>query len=205
MPTTPVYAFPYPALSDSPNGPVQFQALAEAVENKIVTVDATNATQTSQISTLQTTVNTLNTRNIGGRIAATAGVINAGIAATEVNIAKLAITPVVVVSGRGYVHCVTIDGQFTVANDSFVIRIRKDTALSGTVVASSSVIVQVSGFTHQKTMILPWIAPSSDASADFFVSLQRVAGAGVCDVNGNSTTSYFILEATNNAEWINVP
>lgn len=39
MPTTVLYNFPYPALSDAPNGPVQIQALAQAVENKISTID----------------------------------------------------------------------------------------------------------------------------------------------------------------------
>lgn len=44
--TTPVYAFPYPSLSDPPNGAAQMQSLATAVENKVVTMD-------SAISTLQ--------------------------------------------------------------------------------------------------------------------------------------------------------
>ena len=39
MPNTVLYNFPYPALSDAPNGPVQIQALAQAVENKISTMD----------------------------------------------------------------------------------------------------------------------------------------------------------------------
>lgn len=38
--TTPVYAFPYPTLSDPPNGAAQMQSLATAVENKIVPMDA---------------------------------------------------------------------------------------------------------------------------------------------------------------------
>lgn len=40
MGLTPVYGFPYPALTDSPNGPAQLQALAEAVEADLVTTDA---------------------------------------------------------------------------------------------------------------------------------------------------------------------
>jgi hypothetical protein len=40
VPTTVLYNFPYPALSDAPSGPVQIQALAQAVENKIATVDS---------------------------------------------------------------------------------------------------------------------------------------------------------------------
>ena len=36
MGPTPTYSFPYPELSDPPNGPAAFQALAEAVEDTIV-------------------------------------------------------------------------------------------------------------------------------------------------------------------------
>lgn len=40
MAATPIYAFPYPGTGDSPNGPAQIQALAEALEAKLVLVDA---------------------------------------------------------------------------------------------------------------------------------------------------------------------
>jgi hypothetical protein len=38
--TTPIYAFPYPVLTDPPNGAAQIQALAEAVEDTISTLDS---------------------------------------------------------------------------------------------------------------------------------------------------------------------
>lgn len=41
MPSTPIYGLPYPSLSDSPNGPEQFQALAEAVEAELDRIDDT--------------------------------------------------------------------------------------------------------------------------------------------------------------------
>ena len=47
MPSTPTYAFPYPALSDSPNGPVEIQALALALETKIILMDAAVAAMAS--------------------------------------------------------------------------------------------------------------------------------------------------------------
>lgn len=37
MPTTPTYSLPYPALSDPPNGPGAFEALAEATETALDT------------------------------------------------------------------------------------------------------------------------------------------------------------------------
>lgn len=39
MPTTAVYALPYQAVTDAPNGPVLGQALADAVEAQIVRLD----------------------------------------------------------------------------------------------------------------------------------------------------------------------
>lgn len=39
MPSTPIYGLPYPSLSDSPNGPAQFQALAEAIETELDRID----------------------------------------------------------------------------------------------------------------------------------------------------------------------
>lgn len=205
MPNTPVYAFPYPSLADSPNGPAQFQALASAVENKIISIDSTDNTQSSNISTLQTTVNTLNMRSLGGRIVTTVGTIHTGITTTETNITKLAFENSSITVGRVYIFNLLLSAQFSAANDSFAVRIRKDTALSGTVLANTAWITQVSGFTHDRPIAVPWIATGSDADADFYVSLQRVAGAGTCDVNGNSLTSFFIYEVTNPGDWTAVP
>lgn len=44
MPNTPVYGLPYPSLSEPPNGPAQFQDLAEAVELNLQATDANVAT-----------------------------------------------------------------------------------------------------------------------------------------------------------------
>lgn len=52
MPSTPTYGFPYPALSDPPNGASQIQALATALESKFVTVDGTVATNSSNITNM---------------------------------------------------------------------------------------------------------------------------------------------------------
>lgn len=56
MPTTPVYAFPYPALTDSPNGPTQIQALAEAVDDEIVRVDADVAAVVADVAAIDALV-----------------------------------------------------------------------------------------------------------------------------------------------------
>lgn len=50
MPSTPTYGLPYPALSDSPNGPVQIKALADEVEVELTRIDARIATDSSLLS-----------------------------------------------------------------------------------------------------------------------------------------------------------
>lgn len=46
MPNTPTYDFPYPAVTDAPDGPTQIQALAGAVEDEIERIDASLGTVT---------------------------------------------------------------------------------------------------------------------------------------------------------------
>lgn len=60
MGTTPQYGFPYPALADAPNGPVQIQALAEQVESVLSPIHA-------DVVALE-----LNTKKAGGEWRATA-------------------------------------------------------------------------------------------------------------------------------------
>lgn len=50
MPTTPLQALPYPALSDAANGPVAFQNLATAAEKKLVQVYADAADRTAKVT-----------------------------------------------------------------------------------------------------------------------------------------------------------
>lgn len=56
MPTTPTYGIPYPALTESPNGPAQMQALAEEVETEIARVDGDIAGLTTDLAALDTEV-----------------------------------------------------------------------------------------------------------------------------------------------------
>lgn len=56
MGTTPVYALPYQGVNDSPNGPVLGQALAEAVEARLVSTDADVAALETQLAGYTTVV-----------------------------------------------------------------------------------------------------------------------------------------------------
>lgn len=48
--TTPIYSFPYPVLTDPPNGAAQIQALAEAVEDSLNTVETSLAADTTTLA-----------------------------------------------------------------------------------------------------------------------------------------------------------
>lgn len=62
MPFTPIYGLPYPSLSDPPNGPAQFQALAEAVEAELDRIDDTiSGVPITQSSSVAATVSTTST------------------------------------------------------------------------------------------------------------------------------------------------
>lgn len=49
MGVTPIYGFPYPALTDAPNGAAQIQALAEAVEADLAATDAAVAALDAEV------------------------------------------------------------------------------------------------------------------------------------------------------------
>lgn len=62
MPFTPIYGLPYPSLSDPPNGPAQFQALADAVEAELDRIDDTlSGVPITQSSSVAATVSTTST------------------------------------------------------------------------------------------------------------------------------------------------
>lgn len=62
MPSTPIYGLPYPSLTDPPNGPAQFQALAEAIETELARIDAVLVgTPITQVAAVAATVSTTST------------------------------------------------------------------------------------------------------------------------------------------------
>lgn len=53
MGLTPIYGFAYPGVGDSPNGPAQIQALAEAVESKLALTDASVTAVGTRVAKLE--------------------------------------------------------------------------------------------------------------------------------------------------------
>lgn len=115
MGVTPTYNFPYPELGDSPNGPVQINALAQAVEDQLEITDAAVSVHTGQITTANTNIThitrTCKTASAGINQTATGAVV-------ALNAATVTFTTAVVntqVSIKGY-----FDVESTGSTDIFV-------------------------------------------------------------------------------------
>jgi len=126
---------------------------------------------------------------VAGRLVTQVGIQGTTVGTTELNFPKLAIENYRVKQNGWYIFWVRLSAQFGAAGDSFVIRVRKDTALSGTILSSFEWIGQVGGFTHSITMGLPWQAPADDTDADFYISAQRIGGGNVLAVNGDTRSA----------------
>jgi hypothetical protein len=81
MGTTAIYQFPYPELTDPPDGPAQIKALAQAIETKVAAIDAVDAAikQTISKAVSGTWVVNLNANSV-----ATLGVTFAGASFTAI-------------------------------------------------------------------------------------------------------------------------
>ena len=106
---------------------------------------------------------------------------------SEQDIAKLAVENYRVRSGHWYAFTVTIYGAFSLGTDTFAVRVRRDTPVSGT-----QMFVWEwdggNGGDDTKTFFGLWQAPANDTDADFYVSLARVSGTGVMAVHGVGQT-----------------
>lgn len=143
---------------------------------------------------------------IAGRVMSTAGIQYTTSGTTELDVTKLRIENYRVKSGGWYIFWVKLSAQFNGAGDSFNIRIRRDTALSGTVVANFEWIGQVAGFTQTVTMGIPWQAPADDADFDVYVSTQRIAGASTMAINGDERSAFWIDDRGGDSTlWSKVP
>lgn len=209
MGNTNKFGFPYAELNNPPHGPNQQKALAESVENEIVTVNTNwQAADTTINATIATLSSSRNMRSLGGRIATTTGAIETNIVGTEVNIDKLNFENTEITSGLIYIFHIKLAAVFSgiVAGDAFNIRIRKDTSLTGTGIITIRWFPSPSSFTQIEDFSHMWSAPTTDSDADFYISLERISGTGsITQVNGNSETAFWIDEILDSSLWTLVP
>ncbi len=209
-------SLPYPSASDPDNVPLDLKALADAVAPGMVLTFASSAARTSAftaagVSPSERMLAWLADVNLyeyydgtnwlpvfstigGARAESGSPYVASGISTTEVNIAALAIENKVCRSGRMYGFAGHLRVNCTVAGDSFAVRIRKDTALSGTEVGLYHLIPKVGGYDHTVIVNPTWKCTSDDTDADFYVSIQRIAGTGTVSVYGQGYTSIRLMD-----------
>jgi hypothetical protein len=117
-----------------------------------------------------------------------AGVINTTAGTTELNIPKLALGPIPQVNGGLYRFEPRLIVQNSVGTDDFELRLRRDTALTGTIVKSWFLYgPQHVGVHHWQ--IWADIPATVTEDVNYFVSLRRTAGTGTLSLYGQVGSS----------------
>lgn len=183
MGVTPIYAFPFPALSDPPNGASQIQSLATAVENKIALVDATDATQSTNITNLQ---------NVDPIILAW-GRRTTPSSTTTTTVGVLRLDGIPVISGRAYnIMGTGICLDSTVTSDALQVDIRFTTngtnattaspILTGSVVFGRIVVLN----SGESKCISCQYEPAGNQTLSLLLCVSRIAGSGNSRIFGSA-------------------
>jgi hypothetical protein len=118
-----------------------------------------------------------------------------GIGSTDVNIPRLALTNVPMVSGDWYKLYLRISAQGSVADSSYEFRLRRSSPWNG---SSGGPLLQgmawpyevlLGGPTRDKLMAGIWQADTTSAAENVYASCRRISGGGTLDINGISVTS----------------
>lgn len=121
----------------------------------------------------------------------TVGAINSTITTTETNITKMASGLVTVTAGDLIGFDIKAILQNSIASDEFYLRIRKGTAVSGTLVQQITVYRPNHTAGYQLTTWIDWPCSATETT-NFYVSLVRATGTGNLTVYGQSGTGMAI-------------
>lgn len=119
----------------------------------------------------------------------TAGSIGTTSGTTELNIAKLQLGPVALVAGGLYRWDARLTLQASVTTDTFEMRIRRDTAVTGTLITSMQ--IQAPNNLGVTTFV-GWdsfISSVVDPAVTYFTSLVRTSGTGTLNIFGQTSTT----------------
>lgn len=117
----------------------------------------------------------------------TAAVINTTSGTTELNVPKLALSGIPQVAGGLYRFSPRLTVQNSVGTDDYSLILRRDTALTGTVVRQWFL------YSPNLTSVRQWqswadITAIADETVNYFVSIQRTAGSGTIAIYGQVGT-----------------
>lgn len=182
MGVTPIYGFPYPALSDPPNGAAQIQALAEAVEADLAVTDA-------NISTINATAPTYMKFLGGTRRTSSSGSINT----TEV---VFSTSGAVALPANSWlmIRCV-LNFDLTVTAADFNIRFR-DSNIGGTILSERFFGVGYqAGVPCQYTTEIIYNTAGAETRT-WVVTAQRATGSGNLVAESDSRVGVYYLGAS---------
>jgi hypothetical protein len=117
----------------------------------------------------------------------TAGIINTTSGTTQLDIPKMALGPIPQVNGGLYQFNLHAIVQASVATDEFKMLVRRDTALTGTIIQEWTIFA--AGITTARG-VYPWddFVASATEDVNYFVSLQRTSGTGTLAIYGQYGT-----------------
>jgi hypothetical protein len=166
---TPVYGIPYQTLADAPDGPNLGEDGFLEVEQELVRIDAAIVANDGATFKLLDAVQTdvaVNTTTVG---------------AAELSLPRLVSASVALDSGKLYRTDFQLVTTRTVIADEYEIRVRKDTALTGTLLGSAFAWGTVNANAQYAKGSILWV-PSATGAATLHMSVIRSSGSGTMTV-----------------------
>lgn len=117
----------------------------------------------------------------------------------EMNMPKLALASVPVVSGRAYVFHLYIYGNPSVTATDYWFLVRTATALTGTnILRWNAYAMGVAGFDEMAGYLAPWIATST-GNVNFYLSAVQKAGSGALNICAGS--AFWVADGGAATQW----
>ena len=115
---------------------------------------------------------------------AIAGVLATTSGTTELNVSQFALGPVAVDTANLYKLAVRIIGSQTVATDEFFCRIRRDTPVTGTLIAEWVMYAPGTTAGFLFTSFADFVPSADNPAINYYLSVARAVGTGVLNVWG---------------------
>lgn len=185
MPNTPVYGWPYQALSDPPDGAALGEDLSLAIEATMNAVDVRLGVAEADIAALEAIA-----ASLPGQIIARGRRPTSSPTTTTTEIGVLRLDAVPVLLGRVYgIYTSTIQLASTVANDGIASNLRLNAAGIATTASTSigtvrdQMVNATTGFTGSFSRLY---VPSADVNISVLITVVRVTGSGNCLMTGSA-------------------
>lgn len=141
------------------------------------------------------------TRLLRGKWIQKAGNIATGLGDPETNIPDMSLDNVSTINGQYYAFIYNIYLNCTGPSNSWFIRVRQGTALTGAVVISTMYVSVSAGVDDSKCFVLPWKATSTQTNS-YYLSTDRLVGSGTLSIRGDGQSACAVMRAGDDAAGI---